>query len=424
MVRSPKIKNEEAIHKTRMRIIGIGGGGGSVVSEIAPTLKKIDFVVANTDLQALKGLRRTVKTLQFGQKTTHGLGCGMDPRLGQRVALEEKEKIAKLFNQIDLCILVATFGGGTGSGAAPEFAKIAKESGAMTFGIFTTPFKFEGTRKAQVANYSLEKIKPHLNAFCLIPNENIFKVIEKNTPLRDAFSVINSQLAENLKALIEMVYLPGLINIDWADLKTILEGKGKLSYLNAAFSQGPNRAEEAVKVVLNSPLNEYNILGAERIIYNITASKELGMREVEHISQTISDFNKRAKIIFGVSQDNNYKDKIRISLLGVGCEEKTKTIKVKPRPKLPEPEPSPKTETKIKAESGPEIKPKKQRKKKNKQKKEIKKAPPLKEQTKILARKSALDLRNEAEQVEKELLEEEKRWDIPAFLRRKQENSS
>ena len=392
------VRSEEPVHKTRVRVIGIGGGGGSIVSEIAPQLKRIDFVIANTDLQALKSCHRLVKTFQFGQRITHGLGCGMDLKLGQRAALEEKDKIAKLFKGIDLCIIIATLGGGTGSGAGPEFAKIAKESGIMTFGIFTTPFKFEGARKAQAAKHSLDKITPYLNAFCLIPNENIFKIIEKSTPLKEAFSSINRRLAENLKGLIETIYLAGLINIDWADLRTILSGRGQLSYLNTAFSQGSNRAEEAVKSALKSPLNEYGILGAEKIIYNITASKGLAMREVEHISQTISEFNNRAKIIFGVSQDKDYKDRIRIALLGVGCGEKAKPQKTQ----------------KVK----PQIKPKK---KTSKRKKIIQ---PLKENQKSLARKSALDLRKEAEETEKDLLEQEKKWDIPAFLRKKQEDNS
>ena len=415
MQKTPKVEAEKTVHKTKMRIIGIGGGGGSIVSEIAPRLKKIDFVIANTDLQALKGAHKGVKTFHFGHKITNGLGCGMDPRLGQRAAIEEKDKIAKLFHGIDLCIIAATLGGGTGSGATPEFAKIAKEAGIMTFGIFTMPFNFEGGRKALTAKHSLEKVIPYLNAFCLIPNENIFKIIEKSTPLKAAFSAINYRLSENLRGLVETVYLPGLINIDWADLRTILDGRGKLSYLNTSLSQGSNRADEAVKSVLKSPLSEYSISGAEKIIYNITASKELGMREVEHISQTISDFNKKAKIIFGVSQDNSYKDKIRIALLGVGCGEKPKP---KPKPK-PQPEP-PKPKPEVLS------KPKPKNKNKKKSKKISKNKTPLitKEEENVLARKSALDLRKEAEQTEKELLEQEKRWDIPAFLRKSQENDT
>jgi cell division protein FtsZ len=432
-------KSEETIHRTRIRVIGIGGGGSSIVSEIAPQLKRVDFVAANTDRQALRGVSKLVRTFQFGQNLTRGLGCGMDPRIGQKAVKDERQKIAKLFKGIDLCVLVATFGGGTSSGATPEFAKIAREMGVMTFGIFTLPFKFEGAKKSQVARSSLERITPYLNALSIIPNENIFKIIDKSTPLTQAFSAINRRLAENLRGLIEMIYLPGLINIDFADLKTVLDGRGKLSYLNSITSQGQNRAEEVVKEVLRSPLNEYNILGAEKILYNITAAQDLGMSEVENISRTISDFNRRAKIIFGVSQDSGYRDRIRITLLAVGCGKEVKP-KAKPKPK-PEPEESTKPEPKSRSKPKPRPKPKPKKKKRNppkakalkrvrkpKPKPKAKPKPkPEPEETEIedkpLTRKNALDLRRETEQTEKDLLEQENQWDIPAFLRRKSEEN-
>ncbi|MDP3990983.1 MAG: cell division protein FtsZ [Candidatus Nealsonbacteria bacterium] len=429
-VKNSKAKPMELAHKTRIRIIGIGGGGGSIVSEIAPHVKRADFIVANTDSQALKELIKGVKTFQFGQKFTHGLGCGMDPKLGQKAAREEKDKIAKLFQNIDLCIIVASLGGGTGSGAAPEFARIAKDTGAIVFGIFTTPFKFEGGKRSYIAKNSLEKLAPNLNAVSIIPNENIFRIIDKKTPIKAAFSAINKRLSENLRGLIEMIYLPGLINIDFADVKAILEGRGKLAYLNAAYAQGANRVEEVLKDVLHSPLNEYSIKGAEKILFNISASQELGMKEVENISQTISDFNRRAKIIFGVSNDNNYKDKIRIALLAVGCgkEEKPRPRpKPKPEPK-PEPEPKPKPKPKQKRKRKPRPKPRPRPKPKTKVKKKRKAVkenpvqapvPVQEEQPRILTRRNALDLRKEAQRAEEEMVEKEKKWDIPAFLRRK-----
>ncbi len=476
--RTPRLKfKKEVIHRTRIRVIGVGGGGSSIVSEIAPQLKRVDFVAANTDLQALRKIGKAVRTFQFGQNLTHGLGCGMDTKVGQKAAREERNKIARFFKGIDLCILVSTLGGGTSSGACPEFAKIAKEMGVMTFGIFTLPFKFEGGKKFQAAKNSLERITPHLNAFCIIPNENIFKIIDKSTPITQAFSSINKKLAQNLRGLIEMIYLPGLINIDFADLKTILEGKGKLSYLNSVISQGQNKSEAATKEVLRSPLNEYGILGAEKIIYNITASQDLGMKEVEHISQTIAEFNKRAKIIFGISQDAAYKDRIRITLLAVGCgkEPRRRQTKLKPlssdsasvatsanktastKKRKPEPQPEqkegpkpklrkkkPRKKTKKKAK--PKVKPKPKPKAKPKAKAKAKAKPnpsakksakklvedkpepePRFEKTepeqKSLTRKSALDLRKEVEEAERDLLEQENQWDIPAFLRKRQEES-
>lgn len=415
----------ETVHKTKIRVIGIGGGGCSIVAGVAPHIAKVDFVAANTDIQALKTIGKKSKIFQFGQSLTRGLGCGMDPKVGKNAAQEAEQKIANLFKNVDLAILVSCLGGGTGSGAAPEFARIAKDLGVMTFGIFTMPFKFEGAKRAQIAKASMEKLKTNLNVFSIIPNENIFQIINKDTPIIEAFSAVNNRLSENLRGLVEMIYFPGLVNIDFADLRTILDGKGKLTYLNSAISQGQSRAEESIKELLGSPLNEYNIDGAEKILFNITASKDLGMLEVELISRNISDFNRRAKIIFGVSQDNSYGDNLRVTLLAVGCgqgrDERAKEPKLEPEPAATiggeprpkngrEPKPKPK---KLKPKSPPKAK----KHKKNKKKVEVRQAPILSD-INLPSRKNGLDLKKEAEKTEQELFEEEKKWEIPAFLRR------
>ncbi len=408
----------ETVHKTKIRIIGIGGGGCSIVTGVASHIKKVDFLAANTDIQALKEIGRKVKVFPFGQNLTRGLGCGMDPKVGKNAAQEAEQKIANLFKNVDLAILVSCLGGGTGSGAAPEFARIAKDLGVMTFGIFTMPFKFEGVKRAQIAKASLERIKPNLNIFSIIPNENIFQIINKDTPIIEAFSAVNNRLSENLRGLVEMIYFPGLVNIDFADLRTILDGKGKLTYLNSAISQGQSRAEEAIKELLGSPLNEYNIDGAEKILFNITASKDLGMSEVELISRNISDFNRRAKIIFGVSQDNSYGDNLRVTLLAVGCGQGRDECAKEPKPE-PESESKPKSKPKkSKPKSPPKAGPPKAKKpKKNNKKEQVRQAPILSD-INLPARKNGLDLKKEAEKTEQELFEEEKKWEIPAFLRR------
>ena len=439
----------ETVHKTRIRVIGIGGGGGSIVAEVAPLIQKVDFLVANTDIQAIKALGRKIKVFQFGQALTKGLGCGMDPKAGKDSAKDAEQKIANLFKGADLAILVSCLGGGTGSGAAPEFARIAKELGVLTFGIFTMPFKFEGAKRAQIAKASLERLRPHLNVFSVIPNENIFKIINKDTPILEAFSAINKRLSENLRGLVEMIHFPGIINIDFADLQTILDGKGKLAYLNSAANQGQNRSGEATKALLESPLSEYGINGAEKILFNITASKDLAMTEVELISRTIFDFNRRARIIFGISQDNNYKNNLRITLLAVGCgqgEEKLNKSELeaeKDDPKL-DPAPASKRENKPKQKLSPvrpgselqraskiqsaknkkKLRPKINKKARHRGEKkteaEARQVPLLAEDNKMLPRKNGLDLRREAEKTEQELFEEEKKWDTPAFLRKQE----
>ena len=334
--KSPVFDN--TIHKTKIRVIGIGGGGGSIVSEIVSRIKKADFVVANTDIRALRAVRQ-VRRFQFGQSLTKGLGTGMNADLGELAAQNEKEKIKKLFEGQDLCIMVSCLGGGAGSGATPVFAKISKNSDCLTYGIFTLPFEFEGEKKMEIAKESLEKIRPNLNAYSIIPNERIFQIIDKDTPLKDALSAINERLAENLEGLIGMIYLPGLINIDFADLKTILSGRGRLTYLNTIEIEDPDK-ENVVKKVTSSPLYSYTIKGARRILYNIIGGKMLQLSEVSQLSKIISDsINKNAKIIFGINQDQKYQEKIKITLLATGCGIKGFSLKsgqrANPRPVLP-----------------------------------------------------------------------------------------
>ncbi len=317
---SRKIKKLEifqTIHKPKIRVIGIGGGGGSIINEIALTMKKIDFIAANTDIQALKKLNKKTKKFSFGKSLTYGLGTGMNPKLGELAAQNEKDKIKRLMEDQDLCILVSCLGGGTGSGAAPLFAEVAKEVDILTFGIFTMPFKFEGSKKMKIAKRTLKALTSSLNAVCVIPNQRIFQIINQKTPLRKALSALNKILAEDLKGLIEFIYWPGLINIDFADLKAILEGRGKRAYLNSAKSQGKNMVEDVVEKVLNSSLYQYGISGTDRILFNIEGGKDLKMSEVEQISKNIYSFNPRAKIIFGVAQYPKYKNKIKITLLAV-----------------------------------------------------------------------------------------------------------
>jgi len=323
-----KLKKESisnGVHKTKIRIIGIGGGGGSIVSEIMSRIKKADFVVANTDARALRTIKGA-KQFQFGKDLTNGLGTGMNVELGEAAAQNEKEKIKKLFDGQDICILIACLGGGTGCGATPVFAKISKSLNCLTYGIFTLPFKFEGEKKMEIAKEALLKIRPHLNIYSVIPNERIFQIINKDTPLRDALSAINKQLAENLEGLIEMIYLPGLINIDFADLKTILSGRGRLVYLKMVRIK--DLKEEAAKKLISSQLYPYTIQGARGILYNILGGKNLRLSDVSKISKIISaSLNKNAKIIFGINQRPKKQENIDLTILAAGCNIKDKLLK-------------------------------------------------------------------------------------------------
>ena len=427
----PEVKvTGDEIKKTKIRVIGIGGGGGAIVSEIAGRMPKAYFLAANTDRQALKSVSRRVSIFNFGQSMTHGLGTGMNVELGREAALAEKDKIKKLLEGYDLCIFVASLGGGTGSGATSVFAKIARSLGSLTYGIFTLPLKFEGERKMEIAREALKSVKGYLNAITVIPNERVFQMIDKSTPLRQALSVINKNLAGSLGGLIETIYEPGIINIDFADLRTILEGRGRLAYLNTVEVE---RKEDAVKdllaQVLNSPLYPYTIKGAKGVLFNIAGEKKLSLAEVNQISKTISDLtNSEAKIIFGIAESSKYSDAIKTTILATGCGMKlfpTKAKKAKRiRKKHKKRKPVPKKEKPEENKKFFRKKRKPARKKKTKRikvkiEKEPEATPEETAQAEEAIRKNGLQLKRESEEIEKEMVEKEKFWETPAFLRKK-----
>ena len=418
--RSPKKSDLESVRRIKMRILGVGGGAGNIISEVSFGVSKVDFIAANTDTQALKGVSKKVRSFAFGQEFTHGLGAGMDVKVGESAAKAEKGRIKKLFEGQDFCVLIASLGGGTGSGATPIFAEAARESKCITMGIFTMPFHFEGDRRRQIAEMALERLKPLLNSYVVIPNEKIFEVIDKSTPLSTALSVVNKRLAESLEGLIETIYLPGLINVDFADLRSVLDGRGRLGYFNSVQTSGENKAQEGSEAVLNSRLGEYSIAGADRILFNITSDKSLRMQEVAEISKTIGQFNPRARIIFGISFRSDFKNKLRITLLAIGCNggKEKKVLKKRPKKKKIVKE----VEEQKEEKPEPTVKPKR--------KKVVKKAPTPKKkvvrkpssmlstkQSPVMVRKNALDLKKEMDKELKNIEEEEKKWDIPSFLR-------
>jgi cell division protein FtsZ len=255
-----------------------------------------------------------------------------------------------------------------------------------------------------------------LNAFIVIPNERIFQIVDQKTPIREAFSAINKILTENLEGLIEMLFLPGVINIDFADLKTILAGKGKIGFLNTVVCEGENRAEEAAKKILESPLYEYGILGAERILFNISGSKNLAMAEVEEISRRITDFNKKAKIIFGISQVESLKNSLKIALLAIGCREKLEAASQKRKERRP-----PKI-SKLSRKPSKNRKPIAEKIKVGEAKLEKPLSlpePKEEERIEIKTRRNALEVKKELEKAEQEQLIKETQWETPAFLRKK-----
>jgi cell division protein FtsZ len=343
---------------------------------------------------------------------------------------------------------VACLGGGTGSGATPVFAKISQELGNITYGIFTLPFQFEGEKKMEIARKALQKTRSKLDIFSVIPNERIFRIIDKKTPLRSALSMINESLAESLEGLIDMIYNPGLINIDFADFKTVISGSllsqkktmGQLAYLNTvAIARRKGTIKDLIEKVLYNPLYSYSVNGAKGALLNISGEKNLSLAEVSRISKAIAGLaNKEAKIIFGVSQNKKYSGIIKTTLLATGCKarmfpSKTRSAKKEIISKISEvasaiiqKEESPKDiPKKIKKKS----KSKKKRKvKKRRKKASLTKAIPIIHKPKVKVsdfqgetrvRKNALQIKKEMEAEEKEILDKEKFWETPAFLRKK-----
>ncbi len=425
-----KTDKEEQIKRTKIRVIGIGGGGGNIVSEISSKISKANFVVANTDTKSLKGCSRKVGKFQFGQSLTHGLGTGMNAELGKEAALSEKERIKKLLEDYDLCILVASLGGGTGSGAVSTFARISKNLGNLTFGIFTLPFKFEGEKKMEIAINSLKEVKNHLNAVAIIPNEKVFQIINKDTPLKEALSVINKFLSESLGGLIETIYDPGLINIDFADFRTIMEGRGKLAYLNTVEVQRKEGAIKDIAIrVLNSPLYPYTIRGAKGVLFNIAGERNLSLSDVNQISRAISELvNPEAKIIFGIAQNKKYSNVIKTILFATGCGMKIGSSKKRKVRSSKPVKRKPRTKPKEEKQNVAQKKKRTVRKKKIRKKRKQAKTESLETQQEEVSntdnekvRKNALQIRQEADDLEKEMAEKEKVWEVPAFLRRKTE---
>lgn len=414
-------KNDEPLREIKVRVVGVGGGGGSIISSISVDLKKVLFAAVNTDVRALEEVAKgkKVKGVSFGEKFTSGLGTGMDPELGRKAAEEDIEEIKGLFKDQDVVIFVSSLGGGTGSGALPVLASAAREMSNVVYGIFTLPFSFEGEKKMKVAKKAIRETSPYLHALTILPNEKIFEIVDKNTPLKEALAVMNNSIAQSLEGLVETIYETGLINIDFADIRTILEnrrGTRKLTYINTVEGSLEEGTQEIVKKAISNPLYPYKIDNARGVLFNITGGKDIGLTDISSTSESISCYTEDdAKIIVGIMQKNKYKDKIRISLLATGCG--TDYFKKE----LGEEEEEREKKKEKKKEKNPTTK-------KKKRKQPIKK--PKEKEEKITVVQSGENLypheeepqRAETEE-EKEILKEEEKWDKPSFLKKFDGNS-
>lgn len=399
-----KSKNKNYLHRAKgivIKIVGLGGGGSSIVTEISRQLKEANFLIADTDSVNLKRVATTnVEVFSFGGEETHGLGTGMNVALAKSLAGQEKDKIDSLFKSADLLVLISCLGGGVGSGALSTFAQAAEKSKALTLGIFTLPFEFEGAKRRQIAQKAIKETEKYLDAQMVISNEKIFSVVSEQTSFTKSLSAINQDLVKNLKMLLETIRLPGLINIDFADLKTILKGKEKNIFFNTIVAEGDDRIKKIQGQIVHHPFLDNDLSGVKKVLFNIIGGPDLQMAEMEEISAKIKELNPLAKIIFGLSRKNNFDKKIEIFLVAMTEKErKTKSEGKK----------SVKKNQKVKKE-----------KRKRVSKREEKDSSKEKEAKKVkIVRRSALDIKKMNKDTEFQKTSKEKKWDVPAFLRQK-----
>lgn len=395
--------------KVKIKVVGIGGGGSSIVSEMVDSLKGVSFLVADTDGKVLSKARKGVRTFQFGEKIAHGMGTGMNTELARKAATEAKEKISRIFQDQDLVFLVGSLGGGVASGAGPIFASQLLEQKGLSIGIFTMPFSFEGEKKMKIAKKALIELRENLSGVIVVPNEKIFGLVDKKTSLKKSLSALNQVFAGWLQDLIGLISKHGLINVDFADLKTILSARGKNLFFGQGIAHGPNRAEEAVKNIFQNPFFEGEPKNVRRILFNIAGGKDLGLKEVETISRQIAKLNPKAKIIFGISEDVSTQSRIKVTLLCVSDIEKSERndrkifAKKSEKKKFISGKLISKKSKKVKAKSDKEVDDESQQEK-------------IQQKT----RRSALEVKKDEKDERDREWAREPEWEIPAFLRNKE----
>ena len=317
----------------KIRVIGVGGGGGNAVSSMVEgeQINGVEFIAVNTDAQVL--LDNSVPTkLQIGEKLTKGLGVGGNPEIGAQAAEESADKIKNLLIDSDMVFVTAGMGGGTGTGASPMIARMARETGALTVGIVTKPFAFEGSRRNMIAEEGVERLREEVDTLIVIPNQRLMDVIDKKMTLVEAFKVADSVLSQAVGGIAEIITTPGLVNVDFADVKSIMKDAGS-ALLGIGTGVGENRAQMAARAAISSPLLDLSIDGARGVLINITGGPDITMFEVDEAARLISTAaDPDANIIFGSVIKKEYSDQIRITVIATGFDETSATISTVRRP--------------------------------------------------------------------------------------------
>jgi len=302
----------------KIKVVGVGGSGGSGLNRmIEAGVKGVEFIAVNTDVQALH-YNKAGKKLHIGKSITRGLGAGMNPELGRQAAEESQNEIRDALKDADMVFVTCGLGGGTGTGAGPIVAEIARDLGALTVAVVTKPFQFEGAQRRNIAERGLAELSDKVDTIITIPNDKLLQVIDKKTSLLDAFMVVDEILQQGVQGIAELITVPGLINVDFADVKAVMANAGS-ALMGIGTASGENKAIEAAKMAINSPLLEMNIEGARGILFSITGGVNLGMNEVNEAAKIITaSADEDAKIIFGSVIDPKIKDEIKITVVATG----------------------------------------------------------------------------------------------------------
>ena len=315
-----------------IKVIGVGGAGGNAINRmIAEDVKGVEFIAANTDLQALNASNAETK-IQLGPKLTRGLGAGSNPEIGQKAAEESEEAIGAALQGADMIFVTAGMGGGSGTGAAPIVAKIAKDQGALTVGVVTRPFTFEGPKRAKNATEGIAQLKEHVDTLVIIANNRLLEIVDKKTPMLEAFHAADNVLRHGVQGISDLITSPGYVNLDFADVKTVMANQGS-ALMGIGSATGENRTVEATKKAISSPLLEVNISGAKQVLLNITGGPDLSLFEAQDASQIVADAAKDdVNIIFGTSINEELGDEVVVTVIATGIEEEDQRRETTRRP--------------------------------------------------------------------------------------------
>jgi cell division protein FtsZ len=322
--------NPEIETFAKIKVVGVGGAGGNALKRMIDSdIKGVEFVAVNTDAQDLHHSQAEHK-VHLGKNLTRGLGAGMNPEVGRKAAEESKEEVYQAVNGSHMIFITAGMGGGTGSGASPVIAQAAKESGALTVAVVTKPFMFEGIQRKRIAEAAFEELKKNVDTIITIPNDKILNIIDRNTPVLEAFSMIDDVLRQGVQGISDLITTPGLVNVDFADVSAIMKNAGS-ALMGIGSASGENRAVTAAKIAINSPLLDISIKGAKGVLFNVTGGKDLSMAEINDAANVIIEaIDPEAQVIFGaVINDKLTEGEVQVTVIATGFDSKNSNLNQK-----------------------------------------------------------------------------------------------